>query len=134
VVYEDGSRQADGVVTATDVDHGAVLTWSLDNTGVAATPDFRFLIDNLRIVRNGVQYFNDDFGDNAAPPSAGGVLNEAIATGASYFTQATFAEGGGRAIFDGSRSVPVLAPGTTDIFYGESAILSTDTTACGWST
>ncbi|HET7671654.1 MAG TPA: VCBS domain-containing protein, partial [Burkholderiales bacterium] len=95
-VFEDGSRRAEGQLSATDVDQGAVLTWSVTNPGVLATPDYRFLMDNFRIVRNGVQYYNDDFGDNNPPPSAPGLLTEAFPTTTSYFLPAglSFQESG----------------------------------------
>jgi VCBS repeat-containing protein len=92
---------------------------------VLATPDYRFLIDNLQIIRNGTQYFNDDFGNGAPPPQ--GLNLTGTTTPVSYGTQGTFTESGGRAIMDGSFSVPIASVGTTDPFHGSGALLLTDT-------
>ena len=130
-VFEDGSRRAQGQLTASDVDHGAVLSWSVVNPAVLATPDYRFLMDSFRIVRNGFQYYNDDFGDNVPPPSAPGFLNEEFPTSTSYFLPAgtSLQEAGNRLILDGSRSATTPPVGSPEPFHAQSATLNTDTSA-----
>ncbi|HEX8779707.1 MAG TPA: VCBS domain-containing protein, partial [Nocardioides sp.] len=124
-VFEDGSRSADGHLTATGLDPASGITWTVEDPAVRATPDYRFLADNFRIVRNGTEFFNDDFGSGGPPPQAPNFTG--TTTPASYGVQGTLIESGGRAILDGSLSVEIQSVGSTDLFHGNSALLLTDT-------
>ena len=116
-VFEDGSRRASGQLTALDIDLSDSLTWSVAGSG-PMTPgaDYRFLLDNLNIVRNGATFFNDDFG-NGVPPPAG--------TSFGYFTSGTFLESGGRVILDGGLGSPFTIPGAGTVI-AQAMTLNTD--------
>ena len=109
-VFEDGSRHDSGQLVAVDVDQHSTLTWSASGAGpMTPRADYRFLLDNLNIVRNGTQFFNDDFG-NGTPPPAGPTALPTPATS----PWARFLESGGRTIMDGSLGVlsSIVPPGT----------------------
>src|SRR6185295_9724501 len=128
-VFEDGSRHASGQLTPPPgVDPEAALTWTVTNPSVIATPEYRFSMDFLSIVRNGSQYFLDEFTAGGPPPQAAN-LNVPPPNGTSYFmlTGSTMTEVNGRAILDGSQSAPIGAIGSTDPFHGHLATLNTDT-------
>jgi VCBS repeat-containing protein len=115
-VFEDGGRKASGEVVTTSVDLNAAPVWSIVGAGpMTQIADYRYLIDNLRIVRNGAQFFNDDFGNGLPPPSA------PINANPGYFTSGTFQETGGRVIMDGS-----FAGAAGSGFVGHFATLNTD--------
>ena len=123
-VFEDGSRHDSGQLVAVDADQNSTLTWTVDGPTVVATPDYHFLIDNLLIVRNGTTYFNDDFGAGGPPPQAPNLFG--TTTPVSYLMQGTLAEANGRAILDGSLSVPTSSLGSPQAFHNSSALLLTD--------
>src|SRR6185295_4597108 len=97
-VQEDGVQSATGTLTATDVDHGAKLTWSIDGGTVPHLADYHYSIDNFSVVKNGTAIFNDPFGDNNPPPSAPNFSNGS--PGSYGIGVATLTETGGRAIMD----------------------------------
>jgi VCBS repeat-containing protein len=119
-VTEDAplGMQTSGQLTSTDPDGGPVAWSILGGTTSAQTQDFRFQADNLKIVKNGNLFFEDTFNNGNPPPSAPNIG----ANPASYSTNGTFTEAGGRIFFDGTESAVF---GTTN--YGERATLNTDT-------
>ncbi|MGH8689963.1 MAG: VCBS domain-containing protein [Burkholderiales bacterium] len=127
-VFEDGPRRASGQLIAVDVDQNSELTWSAVGSGpMTPRADYRFLIDNLSIVRNGSQFFNDNFGAGGPPPAAPNFSG--TTTPVSYGVTGGFIESGGRAIMDGSLAASVLSIGTTDPVVGNFASLLTDISA-----
>ena len=126
---EDTVVQAAGDLDATDVDHNAELTWSIVG-GTSALQDFRFEMDNLRIVRNGNLFFEDTFGDNNAPPSApnlvgGNMIGYNVTGGHPVLGIGAFAESAGRLFLDGHRAVALTALGLGNA--GVNAQLMTNT-------
>src|SRR5262249_13771616 len=97
-----------GQLTATDPDPGATHTWSIAG-GSPALQDYNFALDEFKITRNGVAFFDDTFSDGAAPPNApnvigGGPLAYGVGpTGASFF------ETGGRALLIGAPNAVLSA-------------------------
>jgi VCBS repeat-containing protein len=101
-VFEDGSRNDSGVITPQGIDLGTTLTWSVTGSGpMTPRADYRFLLDNLNIFRNGATFFNDDFGSGGPPP---------LAPVFGYGTFSTFLESGGRAIMDAGLGSPSTLP------------------------
>lgn len=123
-VTEDGALSASGQLTATDVDHGAFLRWSVDGGTATQTADYAFRMDNLNIRKNGSLFFNDPFSDGNPPPSAP-TFGDGV-TPASYFVTGALSESGGRLLLNGSAAVPILGIGTPDPFVGTFALLRTD--------
>jgi VCBS repeat-containing protein len=116
-VLEDGSRTASGQLVAMDVDLGSQLVWSVTGSGpMTPRADYRFLLDNLNIVRDGLPFFNDDFGSGGPPPAAPAF---------NYFTFGTFTESGGRTIMDGGLGAPTTIPGAPTVI-AHLATLNTD--------
>ncbi|MEK7438681.1 MAG: choice-of-anchor C family protein [Pseudomonadota bacterium] len=128
-VQEDVTTQTVGQLLATDVDHGAVLAWTLaGGTGGAAnytfdSVDYTFTVDQLDISRNGSGYFSDAYAD--ANPGVGGLFGGVIP--GSYFTSGVFQEADGRLIMDDSGAGPTFAHLFTSIPYlGHFAAVATD--------
>ena len=71
---------AAGRLNATDVDHGATISWSIDG-GQQANADFVFALDEFKVIKNALPFFDDTFSDGNPPPSAPNFANN---TPASY--------------------------------------------------
>jgi len=118
-VFEDGGRKTSGTLETTSVDLGAAPVWSVIGSGPnTQTAEYRYLVNNLSIVRNGAPFFIDEF-DNGNPSS--GTFG---ATTIGYTTTGIFQEISGRLILDGS-----FAGGAANGFVAHLATLNTDTTA-----
>jgi hypothetical protein len=113
-------------LTASDPDHGATQTWSIVG-GTSAQQDYNFALDEFRIVRNGVLFFDDTFSDGVAPPNApniigGGPISYGVGpSGASFFETA------GRALLVGAPNAalsPLMINGFASV--GQNATLLTD--------
>ena len=111
-VQEDGTLSAAGTLTASDVDNGASLTWSVSG-GVSVVPsDFEIGVDQLKITKGGSVVFEDNFNDGTPPPSLSNDAGTPFAT--SYGVQGSIVEAGGRAILDYATGVPSDFFGTPD--------------------
>ncbi len=128
-VTEDDTQTATGQLTASDVDQGAFLRWSVDGGTTSYSADYLFKVDNLRIEKNGAVIFEDPFGGGGPPPSAPNFINNVISNGnpTSYQTDGTFSETGGRAVMNSSLAVPGISVlGPTDPFVALNALLNTN--------
>ncbi len=121
-VTEDvaSALQTSGTLTLSG--NGATPVWSI--TGGATAPqtqDFRFQVDNLKVIKNGSVFFEDTFGDGLAPP-LGPNFPPTPGTGATVYTaQGALTEADGRAFFDGTQAITF---GTTN--YGDRMLLNSD--------
>ncbi len=121
-VKEDQNTQATGQLASFDIDNGATRTWSVLGGTPAENADFVFLLDSLRVTKNGnANFFFDDFNDGVAPPN-GPLGAETYAIGAG----GAVPEAGGRAILAAAGGVLGVAPGTPDPFITTSAVLRTN--------
>ncbi|MGH1351092.1 MAG: VCBS domain-containing protein [Methyloligellaceae bacterium] len=131
IAVEDSIITATGSLTATDVDNGAILAWTLQggaqgsaSTQVIGNVDYNFQIDQLTLVKNGTTIFEDNFDDGIAPPSGGLFSNGNIA---EYGTGGVFTESNGRAVMDGSLAGPSASALFTSIpFLSHTARLQTN--------
>lgn len=123
-VQEDVTTLTSGQLDAGDVDHGAVLAWTLSGGAPGAEVnylfdgvDYTFTADQFNVSKNGTaSWFYDDF-NNGIPPAAG----------SNYFTSGTFGEAGGQLIMDDAGAGPTFAHLFTSIPYlGHFATLRTD--------
>jgi VCBS repeat-containing protein len=123
-VDEDGVPTATGVLTASDVDHGASLHWTVSRSTTGYSSNYLFAIDDFAIDKNGVAgIFHDGFDTGAPPPSA---PNFANGNSTSYLTNGLFSEAGGRAILDGSMAGVFFGIGTPDMRVGQLATLNSN--------
>ncbi len=131
-VQEDGQQTASGQFNASDVDHGAVLAWTLAGGAPGAVTlhtyggvDYNFAVDRLDVTKNGdASWFNDEF-DNGVPPPSGDFFP--LGNAGNYFTSGVFSEAGGRLIMDGAQAGPTLSYLFTSVPYlGHFAALRTD--------
>jgi VCBS repeat-containing protein len=93
-----------GELTASDPDIGATQTWSIvggPGTTTTALQDFTFAMDEFRIVRNNQLFFDDNFSNNAAPPSAPNIVG---GNPTSYSAGGTFFETVDRLLLVGTNS------------------------------
>jgi VCBS repeat-containing protein len=103
VVYEDGSRRASGQLSTAGLDDSLPLTATIIGAGpgsAAPMANYHFLVDNLSIVRNGSQVFNDGFSNNAIGTPDGTFAGASV----QYGLTGVFTEVGGRAIMDGTNA------------------------------
>ena len=117
-VQEDGNSQATGQLNSGDPDHGAEDSWMVVGGSAPHAADYLFLVDNLKIVKNGGTIFEDTFGDGAAPPFSPNFTNGNPHT---YGTTGTFGES--RRPRDHGRNAagPAIGVGTPDEFVGHFA-------------
>src|SRR6185436_12317145 len=92
-VFEDGSRRDSGQLEL----EGSEQVTGVSGSGTGTMrADYRFLLDNLALIRTGLPTIADDFG-NGTPPPAGPTPTP---NPGYLFTTGTFAEGSGRLIMD----------------------------------
>ena len=95
-----------------DVDNGAMLTWSVSG-GVSVVPsDFEIGIDQLRVTKGGSIVFEDNFSNGTPPPSLFNDAGTPFAT--SYGVQGSIVEVGGRASSTTRRASPADLFGIPD--------------------
>jgi len=115
-----------GQLTAVDPDLGATQTWSIAG-GSPALQDYNFALDEFKITRNGVTYFDDTFSDGVAPPNApnligGGAIGYGVGPGG-----ASFFETAGRVLLVGAPNAAASAIAINGFaFAGQRATLQTD--------
>jgi VCBS repeat-containing protein len=111
---EDGALVAAGTLTASDIDNGATLTWSVDG-GVSIVPsDFEIGIDQLKVTKGSTVVFEDNFSDGAPPPSLANDAGAPFATSYGVNNGVSVVEVGGRAILDYAQGVPTDLIGTPE--------------------
>jgi VCBS repeat-containing protein len=116
-VTEDAplEMQTSGYLSGTG---SGALNWSIPGGSTSPqTQDFRFQVDNLKIVKNGNLFFEDAFDNGVPPPSAPNIGPNP----ATYTVNGTITEAAGRALMDGTHAVQFGATG-----YGLRAMLNTD--------
>lgn len=123
-VREDGPTSVTGLLAASDVDAGDVLTWSITGGSRSHAPDFDVDIDYFRVTRNNVLFFEDGFGNGVPPPNAP-PLNGG--NPASYALVGTVTESGGRVHLDAANAVTLFGSGASALT-GEVVMLTSDTT------
>jgi FecR protein/Bacterial Ig-like domain len=125
-VETDETHKLAVVVTATDPDSSSspastpsAATAAVADVTPTLTVPFSFKVDELTIVKNGRQIYDNPF--TQAPPQSPDILKSGVPTPIEFFTSGTWTESNGQAIMSSSGAVPLL------VNDGVSAILNTNT-------
>lgn len=121
-VTEDGASSATGQLIVLDADHNATQTWTVAGGTASGDANYQFRADSFTVLRNGTTFFQDDFSDGVAPPSAPTFpgTNGYAGIGANA---GALSESGGKLVFDSSAAILLEGTGTTDPIVGQNAIL-----------
>ena len=122
-VIENVSPTATGTMAAFDPDTGAQEFWTVVGGTGAEAASYTFLMDNLKIIKNGSIIFQDPFSDGLPPPASPNFSN---GTAHTYAVSGAFQEAGDKLIIDAADASAAVSVGTPDPFIGNFALVRTN--------
>lgn len=121
-----GLRTASGQLFAADVDHDPRLSWSVSASPSGYSSAYRYALDHLSILKDGSQYFRDDFNDVSQPGPVPPAPRFADGSAAAYQGPGRYSEQGGVLVLDGALAGATSGAGTSQLIVGHAMQLNSN--------